>query len=76
MQKLAERLLEDQLVVSEEEIKAYMEENKSFLSPTNSAEKQEAVVREALRQQKFSSAFSAWLSTAKAEADISYWKKY
>lgn len=76
MQKLAERLLEDQLVVSEEEIKAYIEQNKSFLSPTDSAEEQNKMVREMVRQQKFSSAFSSWLSAAKAEADISYWKKY
>ncbi|OGZ43914.1 MAG: hypothetical protein A3J55_00585 [Candidatus Ryanbacteria bacterium RIFCSPHIGHO2_02_FULL_45_17b] len=76
MQKLAERLLEDQLVVSEEEIKAYTEQNKSFLSPTNSAEEQKKIVRDTLRQQKFSSAFSAWLSATKAEANISYWKTY
>src|SRR3989344_2110475 len=74
-QKLAERLLEDQLAVSEAEIQAYMEENKDFLPATDSAEEQNKFVQDALRQQKFASVFSAWLSAAKAEANISYWKK-
>ncbi|OGZ46677.1 MAG: hypothetical protein A3J54_01635 [Candidatus Ryanbacteria bacterium RIFCSPHIGHO2_02_FULL_45_13b] len=75
-QKLAERLLEDQIRISEEEIKTYMEQNKDFLPPAGSPEEQKTMVQDMLRQQKFSSVFSAWLSAAKAEANISYWKKY
>src|SRR3989344_1587385 len=65
LQKLTERILEDQLAVSEEEIKMYMEQNKDFLPPTDSIEEQKKLVQDMLRQQKFASVFSAWLNAAK-----------
>ncbi len=74
--KLAEMLVEDRVAVSEEEVNIYLEQNKEFLPP----EEDEAVLKEQarnmLRQQKFSTAFQEWLTAAKAEADISYWKEY
>ncbi|OGZ55515.1 MAG: hypothetical protein A3H64_02115 [Candidatus Ryanbacteria bacterium RIFCSPLOWO2_02_FULL_45_11c] len=76
LQKLTERILEDQLIVSEEEISAYMEQNKDFLPPTDSAEEQKKMVQDMLRQQRFASAFSAWLGATKTEVNISYWKEY
>lgn len=76
LQKLVERLLENRLTVSEEEIKTYVEQNKNSLPPANSPEEQKKMVRDMLRQQKFAPAFSAWLSATKAEVDISYWKNY
>ncbi len=75
-QKLVELLLEDRLAVSEEEIKTYMEQNKDFLPPNDSIDEQKKMAQDMLRQQKLSSAFSEWLIAAKAEANISYWKKY
>src|SRR3989338_3170662 len=62
LQKLTERILEDQLIVSEEEISAYIEQKK--------------MVQDMLRQQRFASAFSAWLGATKTEVNISYWKEY
>ena len=76
LQKLAERLLEDQLSISDEEVNSYVEQNKDFLPPAESPEEQKTMVQGLLRQQKFASAFAGWLSAAKAEADISYWKNY
>ncbi|TSC71920.1 MAG: parvulin-like peptidyl-prolyl isomerase [Parcubacteria group bacterium Gr01-1014_70] len=76
LQKLAERLVEDKLTVSDEEVNAYLEQNKDFLPPADSLESQRTTVRDMLRQQKFASVFQEWLTAVKAEADISYWKEY
>ena len=76
MQRLAERLVEDQLAVSDEDVKKYIEENRDYLPPAGSEEEKKNAVRSMLRQQKFASVFQAWLNAAKAEANISYWKEY
>lgn len=75
-QKLAEKLVEDRVSISEEDINAYMQENKDLLPDAGSEDEQRAIVRDMLRQQKFSSAFQEWLTMAKAESNVSYWKEY
>ena len=74
--KLAEKLVADKVAVTEEEITKYIQENKQFLPPADSAEAMKEQVKTMLSQQKFSTAFQEWLTAAKAEADISYWKEY
>lgn len=76
LQKLAEKLVENQLSVTDEELATYMQQNKDFLPPADSPEAQKSAVQDMLRQQKFASVFQAWLNNAKTEANISYWKKY
>ncbi|MEK7173557.1 MAG: hypothetical protein AAB710_00555 [Patescibacteria group bacterium] len=74
--KLAEKIVADKVQVTEDEIAKYIEENKQFLPPAESDEKMKEQVTSMLSQQKFSAAFQEWLTAAKAEADISYWKEY
>ncbi len=74
--KLAEKIVADKVSVTDEEIAKYIEENKQFLPPAESDEKMKEQVASMLSQQKFSAMFQEWLTAAKAEADISYWKEY
>lgn len=74
--KLAEKLVADRTVVSDDEVQKYMEENKQFLPPNTSGDEQKKNIRTMLQQQKFSTVFQEWLDAARKEADISYWKKY
>ena len=74
--KLAEKIVADKVSVTNEEIAKYIEENKQFMPPAKSDEAMKEQVRSMLMQQKFSTVFQEWLTAAKAEADISYWKEY
>lgn len=76
LRKLAEKLLGDKIAVSDEEVDAYMKSNKELLPPGESEDATRNTVRNMLRQQKFSATFEEWLTAAKAEADVSYWKEY
>lgn len=76
LRKLAEKLVADKVTISDEEIATYIEENKQFMPPAESDDALKEQVRTMISQQKFSTAFQEWLTAAKAEANISYWKEY
>jgi parvulin-like peptidyl-prolyl isomerase len=75
-QKLARRLVEEKLRVTDEEVSTYMQENKDYLPPVETEDEQRDIIRNMLEQQKFSSVFQEWLDATRAEANISYWKEY
>ena len=76
LQKMIERLLEDQVTVGEEEITAYIEANPDTFPEDSNTEEVRGVVREQLKQQKLGSTFQAWFEEVKAKAKINYFTKY
>lgn len=76
LQKMIEKLLEDQTNVSEEEITEYLETNPDTFPEGSDTVEVREVIREQLRQQKMGNAFQAWFEEIKASAKINYFTKY
>lgn len=75
---LLERLLVDKIAVTDEEIDAYIEENKDLLGEDTdtSSEEVRASIRQSLQDQKFNQEAQAWLELKKTEAIITQYKTF
>jgi len=76
LRSLVEKLLGDQIKVTDQEVSDYIEKNKDTL-PTNLKESEiKTGVREQLKQQKMASASQAWLANLAKNAKINYFVNY
>lgn len=75
-QKLVEKILGDQISVSDKEVNDYIEKNKSSLPSTGDEKTLKDQVRNQLKQQKLSDKFNTWLADAEKKANILYFVNY
>ena len=73
---LIERLLSDQVSITEEEIDTYIEENQDFIPEGLEGEELRETVRSQLRQQKLSTQYQTFISNLRANASINYFVEY
>ncbi len=76
LQLLVEKMLEDKITITDEEIASYIEENKSFMSDTASPEEQKEEARNALKQTKMSQVIQPLLEEIKTKAKIIKFLEY
>jgi predicted transcriptional regulator len=70
-----ERILADQISVSDEDAQTYFNENKT-LYPNAKFEDEKAAIKESLAQQKLQESFQTLITDLKANAKINYFKTY
>jgi parvulin-like peptidyl-prolyl isomerase len=75
LQQKAEKILSDKIQVSDEEVDKYITDSGQTLEPGKEAEQREQI-KDGLRQQKFSSEISSWLSDARSKASIKEFVSY
>lgn len=75
-QKQIEKLLADKVQVSDEEVAAYIKEQKLVASPGESAKAHTTEVKEQMRRQKMSDVAQAWLADLKTQANVKYYVDY
>ena len=76
LQKLAEKILSDQVSVSDEEVRQYIETNADLLPEDQNTEELNNKVKNQLQQQKLSEAIQTWLTDLKDKANINYFVDY
>lgn len=76
LQKALEKILEDKVAVSDDEIKAYLDKTKATKPATMTDEDFKGRIREQLKSQKFGAAAEAWLIEQKQKANIQYFVDY
>jgi parvulin-like peptidyl-prolyl isomerase len=76
LQKSAEKLVADKVSVTEEEIDAYIAENKEFLPAELTGDALRAEVRTQLVANETNMAIQAWVQELTANAKVQYWKQY
>lgn len=76
LQKLLEKMLEDKVAISNEEVDQYLEENKELLPENTSPEDLRVMAQDNLRQTKFSTEVQNFLAEIKNSASIYYFVSY
>ena len=71
-----EKLMEDSVTVTDEELKSFIDTNKEFLPEGMSEEELNDFARDELKQQKLSGEFTTWLAEKKEAADINFFVEY
>lgn len=74
-QKLVEKLLSDKLEITDEEVMAYLNENKTEL-PKGNEEEAKNDIKDQLKQDKIQQEAGTWIESLKANADIKYFVNY
>lgn len=76
LQKALEKILEDKVAVTDEEINQYLTQTKATKPAAMTEEDFRGKVREQLKNQKFSGAVETWLIEQKQKANIQYFVDY
>ncbi|RJR30086.1 hypothetical protein C4564_01105 [Candidatus Microgenomates bacterium] len=76
IQVIVKKLMEDKVSISDDEVVAYMEENKDYLPEASDEAQLKEQVREQLTQQKMSEQFQTLLTDLKEKASVNYFVKY
>lgn len=76
LQKIIEKILGKDVVVSETEVKDYLSQNSGFLSKDLTGEEASKAAAEQLKQQKIQTQLSAWIETLKKNAKINYFLQF
>ena len=76
LQKTVEKILEAKSAVTEEEISAFIEANKSAIPEGMQQDELRSLVKEQLKSQKLTNEFQTWLDMVKAKSNINYLIKY
>lgn len=76
IQKLVEKVLGDKIIVTEEEINKYVEDNKDLFAQGTTDEDKKTQAKADLRQQKLGEEFQKWLADLKSKAKINYFVGY
>ncbi len=71
-----ERLLADEVQVSDDDAKKYFDENKTMYGKDAKFDDVKDQVKDQLKQQKLQEKFQTWLNDLKANAKINYFKTY
>lgn len=76
IQKTVEKLLKNDIQVSEEDMKKYFDENKSLYGKDAKYEDLKDEIKQQLDQQKLSEAFKTWIEKLRSESNIIYFVNY
>lgn len=76
LRSLVEKLLADQIKVTDKEVSDYIEKNKDTLPTDLKEDELKTGVREQLKQQKMASASQSWLANLTKSAKINYFVNY
>lgn len=76
VQKAVEKLLADKLVVSDEDVKKYYDENKDFYGKDAKYEDVSAQIKNQLSSEKLSSSYQSWIAELKKAAKVNYFVNY
>jgi len=76
IQKTVEKLLQEEVVISDEDTLKYFEENKSLYGEEAVFEDLKDDIREQLKQEKLSTAFQEWMTKLKNESQIIYFVNF
>lgn len=76
LQKTVEKILEAKSVVTEEEIKAFIEANKASIPEGTDEKELRTLVEQQLKSQKLGNEFQSWIEMVKAKSSINYLVKY
>lgn len=72
VQKTVEKLLGDQITVTDQEIKDYFDQNKNYFATNAKLEDVKSQIQSELVNEKLSSAYTTWIADIKAKAKINY----
>lgn len=72
MQMIIEAVLAEKIEISEEDIRAYFDENKDFLGEDAIFEEFKDQIRDQLAQQEMSTAYQEWITNLREQANIKY----
>lgn len=73
LQKLVEKMVDQTVEVSDDEVKKYMEENKAFLPKDAKPDELKAEIKAQLEQQKKTAKIQEWVTKLKDEAKVEHW---
>lgn len=73
LQKLVEKMVDQNVEVTDDEVKKYMEENKSFLPKDAKPDELKAEIKSQLEQQKKTTKVQEWVTKLKDEAKVEHW---
>lgn len=76
LQKSAEKIVADKIEITEEEVDAYMEENKEFFPEGSDLDSMRELVKEQLKSSKINEEIQNWVQGIQDEAKIIYLKEY
>jgi len=76
VQKIVEKLLADKLVVSEEDVKKYYDENKDFYGTDAKFEDVSGQIKSQLSSEKLSTSYQSWVAGLKEGAKVNYFVEY
>lgn len=76
MQKIIEKLMGNDVKVTEKEIADYIEQNKAILEKEQDESALKAQVSDELKQQKLNAKFQSWLENVQKNAKITYFVSY
>lgn len=73
LQKLVEKMVNDEVTVTDDEVKKYMDENKAFLPKDAKPDELKAEVKRQLEQQKSTAKIQEWVGKLKDGAKVNHW---
>lgn len=73
LQKLVEKMVNDEVTVTDEEVQKYMDENKAFLPKDAKPDELKAEVKRQLEQQKSTAKIQEWVGKLKDGAKVNHW---
>lgn len=73
LQKLVEKMVDQTVEVSDDEVKQYMEENKAFLPKDAKPDELKTEIKTQLEQQKKTAKVQEWVTKLKDEAKVEHW---
>lgn len=73
LQKLVEKMVDQTVEVSDDEVKKYMDENKAFLPKDAKPDELKAEIKSQLEQQKKTAKVQEWVTKLKDEAKVEHW---
>lgn len=76
VQKLIEKLLEKDIIVTDKEVEEYMEKNKDLFPEGADQKTTKENIKQQLRQQKLGDKFQSWIDTLQKNAKITYYLQY
>lgn len=76
LQKIIEKILGKDVVISETEVKDYLAKNSSLMPKDLTGEEASKAAEEQLKQQKIQGKLTAWLDTLKKNAKINYFLQF
>ena len=76
VQKTVEKMLQDEVKISDADLLKYFEDNKSLYGNEAKFEDLKENIREQLKQEKLSAAFQEWMTKLKSESKIIYFVNF